>query len=133
MPSPAFHVRSRWAQQISRARSGRRIWRLSKTRCPPSNRGRSVAFKRRNVFAKFPFSSCFFPLEFPGVVCWRSRNRMLYSFEDYSLDVTRQELRRGAAVVAVEPQVLDLLHYLIRNRERLVSKDDLIAHVWNGR
>jgi TolB-like protein/Tfp pilus assembly protein PilF len=58
---------------------------------------------------------------------------MLYQFDDYCLDVTRQELRRGAALVAVEPQVLDLLHYLIRNRERVVSKDDLIAHVWNGR
>jgi DNA-binding response OmpR family regulator len=58
---------------------------------------------------------------------------MLYEFEDYCLDVARQELRRGADLVAVEPQVLDLLHYLICNRERVVSKDDLIAHVWNGR
>src|SRR5437868_1462962 len=58
---------------------------------------------------------------------------MLYEFEDYCLDVARQELRRGADLVAIEPQVLDLLHYLICNRERVVSKDDLIAHVWNGR
>jgi adenylate cyclase len=58
---------------------------------------------------------------------------MLYRFEDYCLDVTRQELRRGDDLVAVEPQVLDLLHYLIRNRDRVVSKDDLIAHVWKGR
>ena len=58
---------------------------------------------------------------------------MIYSFEDYSLDVDRQELRRGADLVTVEPQVLDLLHYLIRNRERVASKDDLIAHVWKGR
>jgi adenylate cyclase len=58
---------------------------------------------------------------------------MRYEFDDYSLDVTRQELRRGTDLVAVEPQVLDLLHYLIRNRERVVSKDDLIANVWNGR
>jgi TolB-like protein len=58
---------------------------------------------------------------------------LIYNFEDCSLDVERQELRRGADLVAVEPQVLDLLHYLIRNRERVVSKDDLIAHVWNGR
>jgi TolB-like protein len=58
---------------------------------------------------------------------------MLYQFDEYCLDVTRQELRRGADLVAVEPQVLDLLHYLIRNRDRVVSKDDLIAHVWKGR
>jgi DNA-binding winged helix-turn-helix (wHTH) protein len=55
---------------------------------------------------------------------------MLYQFDDYCLDVTRHELRRGNELVAIEPQVLDLLHYLIRNRERVVSKDDLIADVW---
>src|SRR5262245_396491 len=58
---------------------------------------------------------------------------LIYSFENYWLDVDRLELRRGADLVTVEPQVLDLLHYLIRNRERVVTKDDLIAHVWNGR
>jgi adenylate cyclase len=58
---------------------------------------------------------------------------MLYEFNDYCLDITRQELRRGDALVAVEPQVLDLLHYLIRNRDRVVSKDDLVANVWKGR
>jgi len=58
---------------------------------------------------------------------------VLYDFEEYSIDTDRQELRRGADLVAVEPQVRDLLLYLIRNRERVVSKDDLIADVWNGR
>lgn len=58
---------------------------------------------------------------------------MLYSFGDLSLDADRQELRRGVDLVRIEPQVLDLLFYLVRNRERVVSKDDLIAHVWNGR
>lgn len=58
---------------------------------------------------------------------------MVYQFENYSFDVDRQELRRGPELVPIEPQVLDLLHYLIRNRERVVSKDDLIANVWNGR
>jgi TolB-like protein len=58
---------------------------------------------------------------------------LIYNFENYSLDVDRQELRRGADLVTIEPQVLDLLHYLIRNRDRVASKDDLIANVWNGR
>ena len=58
---------------------------------------------------------------------------LIYKFAEYSLDSDRLELRRGADLVAVEPQVLDLLQYIIRNRERVVSKDDLIAHVWNGR
>jgi DNA-binding winged helix-turn-helix (wHTH) protein len=56
-----------------------------------------------------------------------------YLFEDYALDTDRRELRRGADLVAVAPQVFDLLHYLIQNRERVVSKDDLIAGVWDGR
>jgi TolB-like protein len=58
---------------------------------------------------------------------------LIYKFDGYSLDSDRFELRRGSDLVTVEPQVLDLLHYLIRNRERVVSKNDLIAHVWNGR
>jgi len=58
---------------------------------------------------------------------------LLYFFEGFALDGERRELRRGSALVAVEPQVFDLLEYLIRNRERVVSKDDLIAAVWGGR
>ena len=65
--------------------------------------------------------------------CFHGATRLIYQFEDYSLDVDRQELRRGTELVDVEPQVLDLLQYVIRHRERVVSKDDLIEHVWHGR
>ena len=58
---------------------------------------------------------------------------MRYLFEDYALDADRRELIRGLAPLLVEPQVFDLLLYLIRNRERVVSKDDLLASVWQGR
>lgn len=58
---------------------------------------------------------------------------MLYVFEDYALDMDRRELRRGSEPIALEPQVFDLLAYLIGNRERVVSKEDLIASVWQGR
>lgn len=58
---------------------------------------------------------------------------MRYLFEDYALDADRRELLRGPEPVSVEPQVFDLLHYLIRNRDRVVSKDDLLTAVWNGR
>ena len=58
---------------------------------------------------------------------------MIYKFGEHTLDTDQLELRRATHVVPVEPQVLDLLHYLIRNRERVVSRDDLITHVWNGR
>jgi pimeloyl-ACP methyl ester carboxylesterase/DNA-binding winged helix-turn-helix (wHTH) protein len=56
-----------------------------------------------------------------------------FSFAGHTLDPERRELRRGAEAVAVEPQVFDLLVYLVQNRERVVSKDDLIDAVWGGR
>jgi TolB-like protein len=49
------------------------------------------------------------------------------------LDIERRELRRGAQPVALEPQVFDLVVYLVRNRGRVVTKDDLIQGVWGGR
>ncbi|HET7729401.1 MAG TPA: winged helix-turn-helix domain-containing protein [Usitatibacter sp.] len=58
---------------------------------------------------------------------------MRYAFDGHLLDLDRRELRRGDACVAVEPQVLDLLAHLLRNRERVVSRDELIATVWAGR
>ena len=58
---------------------------------------------------------------------------MRYLFEEYALDAGRRELLRGRQQIAVEPQVFDLLLYLVRNRERVVGKDDLIASVWQGR
>jgi TolB-like protein/Tfp pilus assembly protein PilF len=58
---------------------------------------------------------------------------VIYAFENCQVDVLRRELRRGNDLVPVEPGVFDLLHYLIRNRYRVVSKDDLIAAVWTGR
>ena len=58
---------------------------------------------------------------------------MLFRFEGCVLDASRRELRRGPELVDIEPQVFDLLVYLIENRERVVSRDDLIASVWSGR
>jgi TolB-like protein len=56
-----------------------------------------------------------------------------FSFADHTLDTARRELRRGTEAIAVEPQVLDLLICLVENRNRVVTKNDLIASVWNGR
>ena len=58
---------------------------------------------------------------------------MIYRFEDYALDTGRRELRRKGDLVAVEPQVFDLLHFLITNRDRIVTKDDLVNAIWEGR
>jgi TolB-like protein len=56
-----------------------------------------------------------------------------YRFGDFTLDTDRRELRRGAELVSTGPQVFDTLAYLIVNRERVVSKDDLLVAVWQGR
>ena len=58
---------------------------------------------------------------------------MQYFFSDHTLDTARRELRRGPEIIAVEPQVFDLLVYLAENPDRVVTKDDLIASVWGGR
>ena len=58
---------------------------------------------------------------------------LLYIFDDYALDPDRRELRSGATAVAMEPQVFDLLLHLIRHREHVVSRDELIESIWGGR
>ena len=58
---------------------------------------------------------------------------LLYRFDNYLIDTDRRELRCGNQLVSVEPQVFDILSYLILNRERVVSRDDLIETVWAGR
>jgi DNA-binding winged helix-turn-helix (wHTH) protein len=72
-------------------------------------------------------------LRLPCLFHWTGANAVIYKFENFSLDADRRELRRGISLVATEPQVFDLLHYLVCNRQRVVSKDDLIGAVWNGR
>jgi TolB-like protein len=56
-----------------------------------------------------------------------------FLFSDYGLDTDRRELHRGLDAIAVEPQVFDLLVYLVENRDRVVNKDDLFASIWRGR
>lgn len=58
---------------------------------------------------------------------------MRFAFEDCVLDLDRRELSKGGTAVELEPQVFDLLAFLVGNRDRVVSRDDLIAGVWNGR
>jgi len=56
-----------------------------------------------------------------------------FVFDNQTLDTERRELFRGGAPISVQPQVFDLLVHLVQNRDRVVSKEDLIALVWGGR
>jgi TolB-like protein/DNA-binding winged helix-turn-helix (wHTH) protein len=58
---------------------------------------------------------------------------MIYRFGPFELDLATVELRTGGEVVAIEPQVFALLALLVENRERAVSKDEIIEKVWDGR
>jgi TolB-like protein/Flp pilus assembly protein TadD len=60
-------------------------------------------------------------------------SKLLFSFDHCSIDTDRRELRYEGELRSVEPQVFDLLEFLIRNRDRMVSRDDVLAAVWNGR
>jgi TolB-like protein/DNA-binding winged helix-turn-helix (wHTH) protein len=71
-----------------------------------------------------------------GVGC-RSRplgwEAMRYEFEDFALDTDRRELCKGDRPIAVQPQVFDVLTYLIANRDHVVAKESLLDAVWGGR
>jgi adenylate cyclase len=58
---------------------------------------------------------------------------LTFRFADFEIDTARRELRHAGAVVHIEPQVFDLLVHLVRNRDRIVSKDELIDAIWQGR
>jgi TolB-like protein/DNA-binding winged helix-turn-helix (wHTH) protein len=56
-----------------------------------------------------------------------------YRFAEFEIDLSQQELRRLGEPVHIEPQVFDLIVHLVRNHDRIVSKDELIETIWNGR
>ncbi|WP_408581421.1 winged helix-turn-helix domain-containing protein [Bradyrhizobium barranii] len=58
---------------------------------------------------------------------------LLYLFDEFVLDTDRRELRRDGRTIPLQPQVFDILEYLIRHRTRVVTKDDLIGAIWGGR
>ena len=57
----------------------------------------------------------------------------VYQFGDVTADLDRFELRRAGVLQHVEPQVLEVLAYLIRHRDRLVTKQELMDQVWHDR
>ena len=59
--------------------------------------------------------------------------RVIYTFGEFELDIRRFELRRAGVVVGIEPQVFDVLALLVRERDRVVGKDELLDTVWGSR
>jgi DNA-binding winged helix-turn-helix (wHTH) protein len=57
---------------------------------------------------------------------------VIYIFDNYTLDGNKRELRDREVVIQLQPQVFDLLEFLLRNRDRVVSKDEMLAAVWGG-
>ncbi|ACK50383.1 transcriptional regulator domain protein [Methylocella silvestris BL2] len=58
---------------------------------------------------------------------------MIYLFEDFELDTARVELRTNGVAIAIEPQVFALLCFLVESRDRVATKEEIVARVWNGR
>ena len=58
---------------------------------------------------------------------------MIYKFGDCELDADLHELKVGGETLAVEPQVFDLLLYLVEHRDRMVSKNEIHQAIWKGR
>jgi TolB-like protein len=95
------------------------------------------SFRKRPGFLCFPSGTVGF---WPGSGYGRGddarpagRAKLLLLFEKYELDCDRRELRRGTDLVPLEPKAFDFLAYVVQNRDRVVTKDDLIAAVWDGR
>tara|TARA_R110002096_G_scaffold302160_2_gene497107 strand:+ start:69 stop:437 length:369 start_codon:yes stop_codon:yes gene_type:complete len=58
---------------------------------------------------------------------------MIFAFEGWELDAGQYELREAGQPRKIEPQVFDLLHLLVRNQDRLVGRDEIVAEIWQGR
>ncbi len=58
---------------------------------------------------------------------------MIYRFENFELDIDRYELRENGVPVAIQPQVFSLLALLVSNSDRMISKEEMIEKIWNGR
>ncbi|HEY9378521.1 MAG TPA: alpha/beta fold hydrolase [Jiangellaceae bacterium] len=67
------------------------------------------------------------------VVLWQQAARVVFAFEGLELDLAGYELRRGSLPVPMEPQAFDVLVYLVRHRDRVVPKAELMDEVWHGR
>ncbi|MFV8818163.1 winged helix-turn-helix domain-containing tetratricopeptide repeat protein [Haliea sp. E17] len=58
---------------------------------------------------------------------------MIFSFDEFELDLARAELRCSGEVCAIEPQVFSLIALLVENRDRLVTREEILDRIWDGR
>jgi DNA-binding winged helix-turn-helix (wHTH) protein len=58
---------------------------------------------------------------------------MIYLFEDFELGTAKVELRTNGVAIPIEPQVFALLRLVVENRDRLVTREELIERIWDGR
>jgi predicted ATPase/DNA-binding winged helix-turn-helix (wHTH) protein len=65
--------------------------------------------------------------------CSKGRTRVVYTFDDYTLNVQQYELRRAGELVPIRLKALEVLLYLVRHRDRVVGKEELLDHIWDGR
>lgn len=82
----------------------------------------------------FPYQQLILRAEpYPVLEVSRGDRVLRYLFDNYVFDTDRRELHCDSEAIAIAPKVFDLLDFLIRNRDRVVSKEDLINAVWDGR
>jgi TolB-like protein len=109
------------------SKNGRRFPRHGDERCAAA--GGSVCYQSDARTAGVELS----PRAFPAPADVARERRVHFAFGDCVLDPDRRELTRRSEVVSMSPKAFDLLVYLVQNREHVVSKDDLLHAVWEGR
>ena len=57
---------------------------------------------------------------------------MIYQFGEFKIDTQNYQLSSNGTAVDIEPKVFDLLSYLVVNRSKLVTRDELFDNIWKG-
>jgi TolB-like protein/Flp pilus assembly protein TadD len=138
MASASLTVGDRKAGATTTAAQSKTLLPVTSPRAPlPSGKNRESAQSRNHDH------SCVTGLSYdlairPGFAdysLWKPGipNNVLYLFDNFTVDTDRRDLRGVAGVIHVEPQVFDLMLYFARNANRVISKDELIEQIWQGR
>jgi DNA-binding winged helix-turn-helix (wHTH) protein/Tfp pilus assembly protein PilF len=58
---------------------------------------------------------------------------MIYQFGNFKLDTNNYRLFENDCEIPVEPQIFNLIAYLVGNQDKTVTRDELLKHIWKGR